>query len=368
MAGNLLPPFNYYNQTPFLTGNRSDSMSLSSLLANSSSITDFLTIGEPGDIRSTSQLNDAGAAFSIWMPIYLFSTIGIAGDLLIFGDVFIGGGGVSGNLTVRGKMLATDQPLIPGGLVPSANPGDLEMTNNLGVTGTSTLGTKSIPGALDAGLVTVDNELIVGEGSLIGTADSGITMVPAQLRTSDNMNIGTAPLADTTSIQLGGFNAAGVAGGTTQLNVADSTWTDMSINMTDFEADVIDTRGRIQWSEQNPTVTAGTNHFAGPANAGISGTSCDQVMLLRLVANPGQITVGTTLTISFEFPIVSSGFYGVSPKTFGIFITPVLEDALLKPWATIDQVADPYQSFTITFQEQNTATNPLYYIFVISTY
>ncbi len=369
MAGNQLPPFNYYNQTPALTGNRSDSMSLSSLLANSSSITEFLTIGEPGDIRSTSQQTDSGAAFSIWMPIYLFSTIGIAGDVIVFGDVFIGGGGASGNLIVRGKMLATDQPLIPGGVVPSANPGELEMTKNLLVGGTSTLGTKSTPIAPDAGLVIVESELKVAEGAVVASDNAGITILPTSIHNSGNMNIGSAPLADTTTIQLGGFDNTGAAGGITEINVADSTWTNMAINMTDFEADVIDTRGKLQWKEQSPTVSAGTGHFAGPANATIAATSSDQTMLLQITANPGQIAAGDTLTITLDVPIVTPVFYAPpSPLTFGIFITPILSDTLRKPWAIIDQGAAPYQSFTITFPEINTATNPQYYIFVMSTY
>ncbi len=299
----------------------------------------------------------------------IFSVLLVSRVISSFLEMYLSeGGGASGNLTVRGKMLATDQPLIAGGVVPSANPGDLEMTKNLSVAGTSTLGTKSTAAQPNDGLVTVESQLQIGEGAVVGTNDAGLTLIPNSIVHSDSLIIGSAPLADTTTVQFGGFNNAGAEGGTTELDIGDPTWTDMSVNMADFEADEINTIGRLQWSSQNPTITGGTGHFAGPANATIAANSSDQMMLLQLTATPGQINAGDTLTITFEFQIEDPIFYGPSPSTYGIFITPIVPDALLKPWAVIDQGAAPYQSFTITFPEINTATNPQYYIFVISTY
>jgi len=288
MSGLIL--FDPENDTPALFGDGSDSLTLSSLLVQNVSITKSLTLGKPGDPRSAQQLLEAGVGLDVWVPTYLHSEVIISGGLNIAGDVDI-----TGDLTVRGRILVTDTGADP--LDPLA--GDVEVINDLIVGGTSRL-----IGNVQCGLPLADSgKVVVGQEPEVASANIGVVLQPdaqqGAIVTSGNLTVGTAPPGSNCLITMGGRDAAGAEGGTTNFvvgNGASAADNTVNINgLTLFSGTLLSSVGG---SIGQPSVSGGQT--SGGDAAAMTDPSSDTFMQFTVTAAINAITAADTIQLDFS--------------------------------------------------------------------
>ena len=109
----LGPLSNPISSTPNLLGS-DHSVTLTALLTKLLNVTDAVTIGKPGDQRTTSQLLSAGAITDIWVPAVFYKDVDVLGDINIAGDVVIQNLlTIIGDLTVQGSITCQGIPVNP---------------------------------------------------------------------------------------------------------------------------------------------------------------------------------------------------------------------------------------------------------------
>ncbi len=106
----LGPLSNPISSTPNLLGSE-HSRTLISLLTKLLNVTDAVTIGKPGDQRTTSQLLSAQQITDVWVPAVFYKDVDFLGEINIAGDVVVQNLlTVIGDLTVKGSITCQGIP------------------------------------------------------------------------------------------------------------------------------------------------------------------------------------------------------------------------------------------------------------------
>jgi hypothetical protein len=331
MFNPLATPFGPLNQTKPKT--EVSTMSLISLLSEDISITTTLTLGKPGNTNLTSTLLDNGELLDNW----LVSSFKV-GSQFSFGVDILGPWEIMGDLTVRGFFGITRiGPIPPGGLLnPPA--GNLSIAADLVTEGTSNL----------QGKATAATSVVVGDNITGITLGDGTGNIAA----AGDLDAGLRPAASTTSVRFGGFNAAGLDGGITNVTIGDNLGT-TSVNVP------LTINNHLEMSNNafNLTVTGGTGHFAGGINATINPNSGVQLIAVDVTANPGDISTGDTLILTYA-AVTSTTLGFAFGRAAAQGPTQCVEDPL--PLVVSDGT-----NVTITFQANPTDQNPQYIILLI---
>ncbi len=336
------PVFNAINDAPPLIGNSSGHLSLLSLLSQSMSVTKSVTLGKMGDPRDTATLVADGAVLDVWIPALFHQEVFIMGGIIIIGAVDL-----TGDLVVRGQVTVTN--LDPTGApLGTPNAGDLTMTGDLQVDGTSNL-----QGVVTVGTGAGTGELQVG-GQLPGAAGITLDGSDGTISAAADLVVGQRPPTGTTTVGLGGFDATGAAGGTTIVNVG--TFLNGGTGSMDINT-VTRANGTILLG-QNPSIIPTCP--AGQDSAGntvtITGTPTDNLFTFETTAAPAGIGIGVTVEFTYgtAFPTAN----------IAVMVSPANAAAAAiaaRPGPTTVATT----GFTLTFPEANGLANPSWNILSI---
>ncbi len=83
--------FGPMNETPPLVGDSTSHLTLLSLLSQSITVANSVTIGRPGDQRDADALIAAGLVVNSWVPIYTNSNLSVGGDYTLNGHFHTNG-------------------------------------------------------------------------------------------------------------------------------------------------------------------------------------------------------------------------------------------------------------------------------------
>lgn len=325
MFNPLATPFGPLNQTQPKT--EFSTMSLLSLLANEIAITENVTLGKPGDTNLMSTFLDNNGPY---LDNWLVSSFKVGSQFASNVNI-IGPWELMGDLIVRGFLE-----------IPAGN---LSIALNLTTVGTSNL----------QGKATADASVIIAVDPAAGL---GVTLGDGtgNVQSAGDLAVGLRPDFSTTSIRMGGFNAAGVDGGITNVTVGDNATIETSTSTINVPLNI---NNHLEMSNTafNLTVTGGTGHFAGGANATLSANSGVQLILLKTTANPGDIGAGDTLILTYGAATQTTlGFAFGRGAAQGP--TLCIEDPL--PLVVSDGT-----NVTITFEANPNDENPQYIILLI---
>ncbi len=333
-----LVPLAQTNQTPAFNG---DSLSLSSLLSTNFAISNNLTVGKLGDLRSSTVLFEKQELFEVWLLTYIRQDVFIVGDawfqnLTINGDLDIHGNLVVTNLLQCLGTLAGSAPLAiecwntldvrsNGAALPEFQIGaDKTMSLGLDASASNYYGSVVFRNEPQTQAMTLDGSITGGNnGGIVSFAASGASALQVLKASTDSAGVqyavrseGFAGLADVISVQLLGqseFIQADAPDFTAPtLSVNSATTTDTPgikitpeiVNPADGNIALSIIGDFFQWNERviNPNVAGESNLYAVPQETGIDIGATSPFVPTSLSDTIGCITANGTWSLDLPAP------------------------------------------------------------------